>query len=276
VAREILVSGSRRLDCSIRVGALRDRSCVGDAALNRGRADGGASGVWYRDMYEKSGSASTPVGGILNFSWVRPGVVARGEQPGPEDFEKLAEVGIRSVLSLRESEAPPDGRWPAYRVADEAALCASTGLRFRHIPCLDKALPGPEVIVAALDAIEEEVALGHAVFIHCLFGVGRTGLVAGSWSLARLRLGLGDVGAVFFECFSEMYRREKVPLELYENHHREYRVLYHWWALRVIAAALCLDTSVGDRYPPEPPPNAEEWQVSCKQAFAKWVSGASL
>jgi protein-tyrosine phosphatase len=42
-------------------------------------------------------------------------------------------------------------------------------------------VPTPDVLEAALDEIDGELAAGGLVYVHCWAGCGRTGVVVGSW-----------------------------------------------------------------------------------------------
>jgi protein-tyrosine phosphatase len=45
----------------------------------------------------------------------------------------------------------------------------------------DFSVPTRESLVQTLDAIDEELAAGGVVYLHCWAGCGRTGVVAGCW-----------------------------------------------------------------------------------------------
>ena len=207
------------------------------------------------------------VGGISNFAWVEPGVLARGQQPPlePATFEQLHALGIRTVLSLRPDREPPPAtnlrRWPEYHIEDEQALVEQCGLRFRHAPLEDFAAPSPAEMAAALTEVDAAVADAPAVYVHCRAGAGRAALVSGAWSISRGRS--GDYAAAVYERFMQyvgttigitsddraaMYRRVGQPHVL--------------WALRAIAAALGspISMSAVSLLPPEPPPGSADWE----------------
>jgi len=56
-----------------------------------------------------------------------------------------------------------------------------TGSRRIAIPLQDLSVPPPEVMVEVLDTIDEELAAGRTVYLHCWGGIGRTGTVVGCW-----------------------------------------------------------------------------------------------
>src|SRR5260370_1436517 len=110
------------------------------------------------------------VGGIRNFGWVEPGLVARGEQPPlmPETFEALKQHGIRTVMSLRPDREPPPRinrrGWAEYAVEEEQRAVEASGLQFRHAPLTDFSAPPPDEIAAALAELDRAVEHGAPVF----------------------------------------------------------------------------------------------------------------
>lgn len=89
---------------------------------------------------------------------------------------QLRDLGVSSIVSLLEvTEAERLG------VGDEALLCARLGLHFRQFPIRDHKTPTDTLAFRQLiDDIEKELREGHHVAVHCLAGIGRTGLVAGA------------------------------------------------------------------------------------------------
>jgi protein tyrosine phosphatase (PTP) superfamily phosphohydrolase (DUF442 family) len=216
------------------------------------------------------------VGGIRNFGWVEPGVVARGEQPALTEstFRVLRDHGIRSVVSLRpDREPPPEGArrvWPEYRVAEEQALAERVGLRFAHAPLEDFAAPSPEEIARALAALEDEVRAAPAVYVHCRAGAGRTALVTGAWMIANGRS--GDEAAALYQHFMEHTARsaglatDELPAML-----RRVGAARVWWALQQIARALGSPVVRPFGLPtPERPPTADDWEAGYRRTLRPW------
>jgi atypical dual specificity phosphatase len=84
------------------------------------------------------------------------------------DLAWLRGQGIGAVLSLTETPLP----------AEALARYEITAL---HLPVRDLTAPTPEQLERALDFIDRQRALGHAVAVHCLVGEGRTGTVLAAY-----------------------------------------------------------------------------------------------
>ncbi len=125
--------------------------------------------------------------GIPNFAWVEAGRVARGQQPALSvaAYRELQACGVTSVLSLRPASEYPENESLRYAAEEERDLCTALGLRFLHVPCTDFQAPRPGSVIRALRLLDAEVARGNAVYVHCLAGVGRTGVVCGAWQMLR-------------------------------------------------------------------------------------------
>ncbi len=134
-----------------------------------------------------------------NCYWIVPGRFLAGEYPGhPEEGqarERLVALAGAGVGCLVDLTAPADGMAPYDHLLDGAG---GKGLRRLSFPVDDVSVPCSEAYAnAILDAIDDAVAGGEGVYLHCVGGVGRTGTLAGCWlarhghrgpdALARLR-----------------------------------------------------------------------------------------
>jgi predicted protein tyrosine phosphatase len=112
---------------------------------------------------------------LVDCYWVEEGRLLAGEYPGVVDEEEarqrivgLEELGVTLFVDLTEpSESDPY----------EAFL--ADGVRAIRKPISDFTAPSPEEMRAILDLIEEDLAAGSVIYLHCLGGVGRTGTVVG-------------------------------------------------------------------------------------------------
>ena len=92
------------------------------------------------------------------------------------DLKQLRDLGVDSIVSLLETtEAERLG------VGDEALLCSRLGINFQQFPIRDHKTPTDTLAFRELiDELEKELRAGNHVTVHCLAGIGRTGLVAGA------------------------------------------------------------------------------------------------
>ena len=116
---------------------------------------------------------------IDNCYWVVPGSFLAGEYPRnldePSSIEKLAalkEGGVEVFIDLtEEGDRLPYSQW----------LDPDTQTHWRF-PIRDVSLPSsPELTNAILDTIDEALAEGKTVYVHCMGGIGRTGTIVGCW-----------------------------------------------------------------------------------------------
>jgi hypothetical protein len=109
-------------------------------------------------------------------TWIEPGRVLAGRHPcgldpraAPEEVSAVLALGATLFLDLTE-----EGELPSY--AGHVAPA-----RHLRIPVRDFTAPDEDVLVRALDAIDDELERGGTVFVHCWAGCGRTGVVVGCW-----------------------------------------------------------------------------------------------
>jgi hypothetical protein len=141
---------------------------------------------------EKPDSLSLPR--LAGTYWVVPGKLLAGAYPAsldPEDSKRvlqaLLSVGICHVIDLTEvvETLSPGGYYPPYR--DRMLALAKEGGRslvMDRMPIRDTWIPSRVEMCRILDTIDETIGRGGAVFIHCIGGRGRTGIVVGCY-LAR-------------------------------------------------------------------------------------------
>ena len=89
----------------------------------------------------------------------------RGAQPAASDFQSLAEMGVKTVLDLREEG----------HSAAEEKLVEAAGMRYISLPLSGVAAPSDRQISRALDILEDSAS--GPVFVHCRRGADRTGTV---------------------------------------------------------------------------------------------------
>jgi protein tyrosine phosphatase (PTP) superfamily phosphohydrolase (DUF442 family) len=107
----------------------------------------------------------------------------RGAQPDRAGFEFLREIGVRTVVNLRDDDYARSG--------EERRLVESLGMRYVQLPVRDgnffkrtRTIPADTVesFFSIIDTAEE-----GPVFVHCRRGADRTGALVGFYRVARHR-----------------------------------------------------------------------------------------
>jgi hypothetical protein len=104
--------------------------------------------------------------------WATPDVAVGAMPCKPEHLALLHAHGIRAVLNL------------CAEFCDLPDIEREHGLHVRYLPIDDMGVPDPDLLDDTLDWLDEQLAQDARVFIHCRFGMGRTGTVLACW-LAR-------------------------------------------------------------------------------------------
>ena len=107
--------------------------------------------------------------------WVVPERLAAG--PYPQDLAELRAAGIDAFVDLTET-----GELPPYAV---------DGVEYRRAPIRDFGTPSVAEMEAILELLDELLARGRTVYLHCFGGRGRTGTVLGCY-LVRQGWGADD------------------------------------------------------------------------------------
>ncbi len=93
-----------------------------------------------------------------------------------EDLESLEDDGISHIVCL-----VPQKELEFYGVGNLLAEYAAKGFDAYHLPIPDQGVCTPAEMDAVLDWLESPLADGKKVMIHCVGGLGRSGLLAGSY-----------------------------------------------------------------------------------------------
>ena len=107
-----------------------------------------------------------------NLHQIAPGVW-RSNQPSPNRLNRYADMGIRSIITLRGPE-----RSPAYLLEEQA--CRDHGITLHTRRLLPRALEDRDRILSLLDLFE---TVDRPVLMHCKSGADRAGLAAALWLL---------------------------------------------------------------------------------------------
>jgi SAM-dependent methyltransferase len=141
--------------------------------------------------------------------WVVPGSFLAGGYPAArpgDDYStrlrvgKLVEMGFNTYIDLTR----PGEAIPYLPLLNEEATRYGVEISHQRHPIQDRGLPTREEMVAILDALDDSLAEGRKVYLHCLGGIGRTGTTVGCW---LVRHGLSGEAAL--ARLNELYRESE-------------------------------------------------------------------
>ncbi|MCE7989873.1 MAG: hypothetical protein DYG89_52670 [Caldilinea sp. CFX5] len=153
-----------------------------------------------------------------NSYWVQPGRLLAGEYPGAfmptmarRKLRLLLDAGVTFFLDLTH---PADGLEPYTDLLQAEAKAFPTPVTYRRMAIPDRDIPTATQMVETLNVIDEALAAGQVVYIHCWGGIGRTGTVVGCY-LARhcdKPTGRGDAAlAQLAELWQTVEKRDRHP-----------------------------------------------------------------
>jgi protein-tyrosine phosphatase len=112
-----------------------------------------------------------------DLSWITDLVGISGTLQ-PRHIPELAEMGVRSIIDLREEDR------------DDPELLAQHDIRFLHLPTRDRSSPCQKQLVEGARWVLDEVQAHRRTVVHCKEGIGRSvavvccALILGGDSLA--------------------------------------------------------------------------------------------
>lgn len=108
-------------------------------------------------------------------SWLDNGRVAACRYPRAErELRALSEAGVRLVVNLHPRAHDPN-------------RLAALDLRELHLPVADFTPPTPDQLQTGVAAMQEAIAAGEPVAVHCAGGLGRTGTLVACYLVASGR-----------------------------------------------------------------------------------------
>jgi protein-tyrosine phosphatase/nicotinamidase-related amidase len=97
-----------------------------------------------------------------------------------EDVAALKAAGVTRLLSM-----VPEEELHRYGVDELLATFAAAGLRVHHLPVVDQRICSVEELQAAVRWLEEGLRSGERAVVHCVGGLGRSGMAAAALLRAR-------------------------------------------------------------------------------------------
>jgi len=128
-----------------------------------------------------------------NTYWVIPGQLLAGEYPGAGDVadtRRRLQHYLRTGVSLFVDLTRPGGLTPYEPILRQEANAAGLVARYVRRPIPNYGVPPSAAHMAeTLDIIDNAMADGSTVYVHCWGGIGRTGTVVGCFLVRHDRSG---------------------------------------------------------------------------------------
>jgi uncharacterized protein (TIGR01244 family) len=131
----------------------------------------------------------------------------RGAQPEGRDYADLAALGVKTVINLTSYDAEPN----------EKSLTEQAGMRYVQIPMTGHVPPTAAQIAQLLGIVNN--AASQPVFVHCVEGKHRTGVMTAAYRMAT-------DGWTPDQAFKEM-KQYKFGLDLLHLEFKHFVFRYH-------------------------------------------------
>jgi len=116
--------------------------------------------------------------------WVKTGRFLAGEYPAAPFIERarariggLLNIGINTFIDLTIPKELP----PYLPVLNEQARKRDIDAQHKRFPILDRNVPTHVTMTEILDTIDDTLAEGRNIYLHCWGGIGRTGTTVGCY-----------------------------------------------------------------------------------------------
>lgn len=108
--------------------------------------------------------------------------------PGRRDRSRSLEADLAEIKRQGVSRVAcliTENEFERYGVPGLKAAYAQAGLQTRYEPILDQGVPALSQLLPTLDWLEAELSAGRDVLVHCVGGLGRSGLVAAAYLIQK-------------------------------------------------------------------------------------------
>jgi protein tyrosine/serine phosphatase len=117
-----------------------------------------------------------------NFHWIEPGVMARSNQPSPQDIARYAGAGFKTILNLR-------GKSDTGYYELEREACDRHGIMLIDLRTRSREAPGRELIHRAKQIFD---TIQYPALMHCKSGADRAGVAAVLYKHFRMGLPISE------------------------------------------------------------------------------------
>ena len=129
-----------------------------------------------------------------------------GARPFKSDIHRLHDLGVRAVVNTCEEFAGPIDAY------------ADFGIKQLHLPTIDFTSPSLEDVRAGVEFIQDQHHRGHAVYVHCKAGRGRSATIALCWLMYSQKISPVDA-----------FRKLKEQRQQISNHLAQRPVVQQFW-----------------------------------------------
>ncbi len=146
--------------------------------------------------------------------WVVPGRLLAGEHPGSQSradamdrLRRLLAAGVTCFVDLTQP-----GELTSYEALLPFATPGGRRIEYLRESIPDHGVPaGPDVMTRVIAMIDDAMAGGHVVYVHCRAGIGRSATVVGCW-LATRNPGANDALERLQEMWQQSTRSRMWPV----------------------------------------------------------------
>jgi protein tyrosine/serine phosphatase len=117
-----------------------------------------------------------------NFHWIEPGIMARANQPSPEQVARYAAQGFKTILNLR---GPSDTGYYAL----EREACARHGIEMIDVRMFSREAPSAAQVQRAKTLFE---TIEYPALMHCKSGADRAGAMAVLYKHLKMGVPIAD------------------------------------------------------------------------------------